>query len=115
MQPIAIRLPAKVLVTSEDTGTVLDSIQELRDVTIAVFHRNPYLHFTLTDEFDGSNFDVMVTRPDQIDIYPGYRATLESLSRVAYRLGERFGASEIGDVQPQEEVRLSELAGVDFP
>jgi len=90
---------------------VLKQIRLMTHVSMAVFHRNPYLHLTVTDEVDGSNFDVMVTQPDSIDIYPGYRASMDSLARVAQRLGERFGASFIAEAQTQPSVSLAELVG----
>ncbi|MFE9784991.1 hypothetical protein ACFYO7_06370 [Nocardia salmonicida] len=109
VRPITVRLTRSILNAAEDTADVMSSLHDLPDVTIAVFHRNPYLHFTVTDEFDGSNFDIMVTRPDEIDIFPGYRASMDSLARMAYRLSDRFGASEIRDAAFPQLVRVSDL------
>lgn len=109
IRPITVRLARNILNAAEDTADVLSSLHELQDMTIAVFHRNPYLHFTVTDEFDGSNFDVMVTRPDEIEIFPGYRASMDSLARMTYRLSDRFGATEIRDAATPQLVRVSDL------
>jgi phosphoribosylcarboxyaminoimidazole (NCAIR) mutase len=95
--------------SGNETAAILELVQGMADVSMAVFHRNPYLHFTVTDESDGSNFDVMVTRADAIDIFPGYRASATALARVAQRLGERFGALTIGDALPIERVSLDDL------
>jgi hypothetical protein len=99
-RPLTIALPESFLKNAEDTGDVLDAIGEIADVTLAVFHRNPYLHFAVSDEIDGSNFDVLVTREDAIDIYPGFRSTPASLARVSQKLGEVFGAVTIEE-RPQ--------------
>lgn len=109
VRPVTVTLPAALLRTADDTGDLLDLVRGMTDMSLAVFHRNPYLHFTVTDEFDGSNFDLMVTRADAIDIYPGYRASVTALARVAQRLGERFGALAITDQPRTEQVSLADL------
>lgn len=108
-RPLTISLPSSLLKGAEDTGDVLDVISSHSDLTLAVFHRNPYLHFVVTDEHDGSNFDVLVTREDAIDIYPGYRSSPSSLARVSQLLSEAFGALEIQDQPEMEPVSLYDL------
>lgn len=95
IRPLSVALPEPLLVTREDTGAVLDAIHKMSNVSMAVFHRNPYLHVVVTDEVDGSNFDVMITRPDAIDIYPGFRASTAALARVTQQFGQRFGALDL--------------------
>jgi len=106
---VTVSLSDAIMKSADDTADVLSLVRSMTDVSMAVFHRNPYLHFTVTDEFDGSNFDVMITRPDAIDIYPGYRASSTSLARITQRLGERFGAVSIGDTAPFRPVYLQDL------
>lgn len=109
VRPVSIRLPERLLVSREDTGMVLDVVRGMSDLSMTVFHRNPYLHFAVTDETEGSNFDVMVTHPDMIDIYPGFRATSTALGRLSQVLGERFGASRITDTPLSEPVSVYDL------
>lgn len=97
VKPITIQLDRPILATASDTGAVIDHIGTISNCTLAVFHRNPYLHLAVTDEIDGSNFDVLVTEADAIEVYPGYRASMAALSRLTQQLGERFGATEILD------------------
>ena len=59
-------LPGPVLVDAEATGEVLAELEGQRDISLAVLHRNPYLHVVVTDYSDGSNFDVVVT-----NVHPG--------------------------------------------
>ena len=108
-RPVSVFLPSAMLNTPADTGELLAIMKGLSSVSVAVFHRNPYLHFASTDEQDGSNFDVMVTRPDRIDLYPGFRATATALARVAQFLGERLGAVAIADPPPVEPIGLDDL------
>lgn len=95
VRPISISLSDANLADSEATGEVIREVASLPKTTLAVFHRNPYLHLALLDEVDGSNFDVIVTDAKSIDIYPGYLATAVALSRVVDHISERFGGEEI--------------------
>lgn len=110
--PLRVFLSEPVFTSRDDTGLLIDLVQDMADMSMAVFHRNPYLHFVVTDEGDGSNFDVMVTVPDQVDVFPGFRASAESLARVTGRIAERFGALRIERAAPEQRVSLSDLAGV---
>lgn len=109
VRPVVIRLDRPLLVTADDTGKVIDQIQGMAQLSVAVFHRNPYLHIAVTDEVDGSNFDLMVTDPAAIAIYPGFRASMDSLTRVTQQLGEHFGARDIVDPGAPKLVSLTEL------
>ena len=108
-RPISIRLGSEVLDSPEATGLLLAEVSSLPRVSMAVFHRNPYLHVAVTDEVDGSSCDIIVTQADAIDIYPGYRSSPAALERIAQRLGDRFGADRIID-RPQQNYSLSSLS-----
>lgn len=106
---VSVSLGTFQMDSRDDTGDLLNVVSGMTNFTMAVFHRNPYLHFAVTDELDGSNFDVLVTRPESIDIYPGYRSSAASLARVSQRLGEAFGAVSIAEGADPEPVSLYEL------
>jgi hypothetical protein len=108
-RPIEIRLPEPILTDASATADVVRSIATERDVTYAVLHRNPYLHVVVTDNSDGSNYDVFVTRPDAIEIHPGYRASLGSLTRIAQSLSLYFEASDLRETPVPEKVSLRDL------
>lgn len=107
--PLSIVLADDVFNTREDTGLLIDLAQGMADMSMAVFHRNPYLHFVLTDEGDGSNFDVMVTVPNSVNVFPGFRASPASLARVTGRIAEAFGAVRIEDAPSRPMVSLVDL------
>lgn len=110
-EPIAIRLPSPIMVDADATGEVIAELERQRGVAIAVLHRNPYLHLVVTDYTDGSNFDVFVTTPDAIEVHPGFRSSLGSLSRLTQALGERFEALEITEPLPPQPISLDDLVG----
>lgn len=107
--PIQIRLDDPIFTDADATGDLLNEVAGLRDLSMAVLHRNPYLHVAVSDLTDGSNYDVFVTSPDSIEIHPGFRASMGSLSRLSQVLGERFEATEIGEARPPEPVSLYDL------
>lgn len=108
-QPISIRLPGAVLTDAESTGDVISLLERQSSTSVAVLHRNPYLHVVVTDYLDGSNFDVFVTAADAIQVYPGFRASLGAWSRLTQRLSEGFEAIEIGETPPRPTVTLDDL------
>ncbi|MBD8477704.1 hypothetical protein [Microbacterium sp. CFBP 8794] len=111
LHALSIDLSANLFNTREETGLLLDVVSQMPHTEVAVFHRNPYLHFALFDSRDGSNFDIVVTEANSIQIYPGYRASQDAVARVAQALGERFGASSIADPPERERVSIEELIG----
>lgn len=110
LRPIQIKLADDQLRDAEATGMVLEFLQKQRSVGVAVLHRNPYFHAVVTDFSDGSNFDVLVTDSDSLEIFPGFRASLRSLGQLAQGLSERFGAVEIGEEGESPTVTLEQLA-----
>jgi hypothetical protein len=97
VRPVSISLPTPLLDRADASTEVLTEVAKLSRTTLAVFHRNPYLHFALTDEADGSNFDVMVTQPDAIDVYPGFRASPGAIARLVDYISDRFGGDRVAN------------------
>ena len=102
-QPIEIRLTHERLNDADDTGEVLAELGAAsHNLAFAVYHRNPYLHVAVMDERDGSDYDVFVTRPNAIEIHPGYRATLGSFTRLTQILSDRFEARAVVEEASEE-------------
>jgi hypothetical protein len=107
--PLTVRLPGPVFVDAEATGLLIDELSRHRALSVAVLHRNPYLHVVVTDYLDGSNFDVFVTSEDGIDIHPGYRASVGALGRLTELLSERFLAEDVAERPAPASVSLDDL------
>lgn len=108
-EPIQIVLPVDVFRNASDTGRILTELSKTGHLSHAVLHRNPYLHVTVTDHHDGSNFDLMVTEPNAIDIRPGFRASPGALNGLVQHLSERFAAENIQERPVAEPVSLYSL------
>ena len=99
-RPIEVRLPAPLFTDPKATGEVIQRLERIGDLSFAVVHRNPYLHVLVTDNTDGSNYDLFVTTPSAIEIHPGFRASLGSLTRLSQDLGEYFEADNLREYSP---------------
>lgn len=110
-QPIQVKLPVALFTDPKATGEVLHMLEAASDVSYAVVHRNPYLHVVVTDNTDGSNYDVFVTEADSIDIHPGFRASMGSLSRLAHGFGNYFEADDLREAPQPEPVSVFDLTG----
>ena len=96
LRPIRILLPDDALAEPDALETLVDSLSQAA-TSVAVLHRNPYVHMTLTNYNDGSNMDAFVFRDDELLIYPGYTASAGALARLAAELSARFAGAEVDD------------------
>lgn len=110
--PVSIALPESVFVSGEDTSRLRTLIEDIPKLSVAVLHGNPYLHLMVADHSDGSTFDVVVTDPASVDIYPSFRSTAPALSRLAQRIAEHFSSSSIREAIREESFSLEDLVGV---
>lgn len=96
-RPLRIALPEGALEEASSVTTLIAELADMPHTTMAVYHRNPYLHLALVDQIDGSTFDVTVTESDGIVVYPGFRVSESALTRVTDRISERFAARSLAD------------------
>lgn len=109
MRPLSISLPEQVFQSAEDTQRLRALLEDQSQISIAVLHSNPYLHLMVSDQVDGSTFDVVVTKPDSVELYPSFRSTGPALARLAQKIGEHFSAANIEEARPKAPVNLSDL------
>jgi hypothetical protein len=110
-ESLVMRLPEGALGTSGDRTLLLDTVGQIRGVQIAVYHRNPYLHFVVTDYLDGSNFDVFVSDENSLSLMPGFHASVGSLARITDVIGDAFGMIEIDSERTDELIPDAEAFG----
>jgi hypothetical protein len=110
-RPLAVRTRGDTFGAAEAIFELLDVLERQPDTGVAVFHRNPYLHATITDYSDGSNFDLFVNHSDEVVVIPGYKASLGALARVTDVVGERFAAVEVTELAPLSPPTMSDFLG----
>lgn len=111
LRPIAVRLSSNLFSSPAKNRQAIDVLHRQSHVGLSVLHGNPYLHVAVTDYLDGSNFDAVVTSPDEIVLYPGYRASLGALARLTDYLAEEFGGVDVVDASDVRPVTSEELLG----
>ncbi|MBE7324582.1 hypothetical protein IEQ44_07950 [Nocardioides sp. Y6] len=108
-EPIEVVLPIDRFKGADDTAKILDHIAKVSHLSHAVLHRNPYFHLSVTDHHDGSNFDVMVTSADRIQITPGFRASPGAFTELAQYLGDWFAADRISEAATEQAFSIYDL------
>jgi hypothetical protein len=106
---LAIELESPVLADPNAIAELLDEVARPKRLGVAVLHRNPYLHFAVTDYSDGSNFDAFVTDDDRVVIHPGYRASTGALGRFVEIVSEHFATKNITEVQAMAPPTLEDI------
>lgn len=106
---LVMDLDEPILGSVEGREALLDSLHHLSGVQTAVFHGNPYLHLTATDFADGSNFDIVASDSERLQVIPGYRASVTSLSRITEALGEALGMVSLSEQLVPEKIPDGDL------
>jgi len=110
-RPLSVRTKFAPFAAAESITALLESLERQPATSVAVFHRNPYLHAAVTDYSDGSNFDVFVNRDDEVVVIPGYKASVTALARLTDTVGERFAAVAVDETPALPAPTLDELLG----
>jgi hypothetical protein len=99
LRPIRIKLATKAF---DETDILREIVETLSspELSVAVLHRNPYVHMAITDYVDGSNVDAFVFTGDEMVVYPGYAASAGALARMTSRVTDRFAGVEVSEAPP---------------
>lgn len=61
----------------------------------ALLHQNPYYHMSLSDEGDGSAFDLWILNPQRILVVPRLRASEAAINRLVSYIVENFREGQV--------------------
>ena len=92
----------------DDNNRLLKALSDSYS-SIAVFHSNPYLHFSITDFIDGSSFDVYTAKSDVLHIVPRFHASYGSFQRICENIFKGFSEGEVGEVKRDDNQDFSDL------
>lgn len=99
LRPIEIVYKHDVFRGLADNIRLIDALSSLNRSSIAVYHKNPYLHLSLVDFVDGSSFDIYAGEADKLVIVPNYICTVHSLMRVYEQINRGFAEGALRDSQ----------------
>ncbi len=108
LKPIEIAYPREVFSTPADNHRCIAALSNLERGVVTVYHSNPYLHLSLIDFVDGSNFDIFTGENDKLTIVPNYKCTVYSLMRIYEQLNRDFHEGELRD-SPERSYQLSDF------
>jgi hypothetical protein len=98
LNSLKIQYKEKLFEDIEQNKRFLNVLEGLKDSELSVYHGNPYIHANLSDYIDGSNFDVWVTRPDEIYVVPSGNVSVGSFERVLNHINGEFSEGKIEKV-----------------
>jgi hypothetical protein len=90
INPIRVTFEEPVFDKKDGVKAFLRILGRIRHGEFTIFHRNPYLHVSFFDFFDGSEFDLFVESSDTLIIVPQFQANPSSLFRLCQKISENF-------------------------
>ncbi len=99
LKPIQITYEKDVLGNPSDSQRLIRALGNLGRAAITVYHSNPYVHVSLLDFVDGSNFDIYSGESDNVTIVPNFNCTVHSLMRVHEQINRDFHEGHIMEAE----------------
>jgi hypothetical protein len=90
ISPIRIIFDEFVFEAKDGIRAFLRTLGNIPHGEFTIFHRNPYLHVTFFDFFDGSEFDLFIESPAVVVVVPQSHASPPSLLRLCQKICENF-------------------------
>jgi len=103
-KPLFIEFDSPVFRDKEQNKKLIQAIKTLPYSARSAIHDNPYLHLTIIDYLDNSNYDVWVLSDSRISIVPQTVCTTNSLNRFCDHVSREF---QEGIIRDSEEVDQS--------
>lgn len=104
---LTVHFSSPPFASEESTNELVQLLYSDSEFGVAVLHSNPYFHATVTDYAVAASADVFVTDASEVTIFPGYKASMAFLSRIADRIADRFPFSHMSPTAAHPEVESS--------
>ncbi len=96
-KPLAVNFSTPIFNKLEKVREFVNSLKKYPHSMHAVLHGNPYAHVKITDNFDGSSFDVWATSSSRIALMPGLKATEAAFERLIHYIFDEFKEGTIAN------------------
>ena len=96
-RPIAIGFDYDQFADPEENTRFIRVMRNFDKAAISVLHGNPYIHITISDYFDGSNFDLWMVSPNMIAIVPQMKGSVASIKRLVSYIFDSYAEGKIMD------------------
>ena len=94
-RPVTLSYRRNVFENKRENYRLIEVVKNLPDCSVAVVHPNPYVHVSVLDYMDGSNYDIWVTTSDSVMIIPREKATGQSVQKACDHICELFEEGEV--------------------
>ncbi|MDD5242444.1 MAG: hypothetical protein PHU49_00360 [Syntrophorhabdaceae bacterium] len=96
-KPLFIEFDEPVFHDKEQNRRLIEVIKHLSNSARSVIHDNPYLHVSVIDYMDNSNYEVWVLSDSRISIVPQTICTMHSLNRFCDHISKEFQEGMVKD------------------
>jgi hypothetical protein len=100
--PLVIDFQSSVFSEKQAVRRFRQALEKYPHATKALIHANPYLHMNLSDNIDGSSFDIWVLSLNRVLMLPGLEASEAAIGRVVNHIFENFGEGEVANYERQD-------------
>jgi hypothetical protein len=97
VRPLAIELGEDLFESVEENAKFIGEMRKMKASSINVIHGNPYVHLSVLDYYDGSNFDIWVLSPERIIIVPQMMGSMQSIKRLVNHIFDFYAEGEVTD------------------
>ncbi len=98
-KPFFIEFEEPIFHDKTHNKRLIGVLRNLTHSANSVIHDNPYVHATVTDYIDNSNYEIWVLSDNRITIVPQAICTMSSLNRFCYHLSKEFQEGRIKDME----------------
>lgn len=95
--PLEIRFSGPVLAEVSEVRKLVAVLAKYPHAMYSVDHGNPYAHVQVSDNYDGSAFDVWAVSGESILLVPLLKASEAAVERLVHYVFERFREGEVRD------------------
>lgn len=89
-KPIFIEFEEPIFKDKNNNVRLIEILKNLTHTANSILHDNPYVHVTLIDYIDNSNFEIWVLSNNRISIVPQTVCSMSSLNRLCNHISKEF-------------------------
>jgi hypothetical protein len=98
-KPLIIEFDEPIFKYKEQNFRLIYNLKSLINSASSIIHDNPYLHATVTDYTDNSNYDIWILSDNRITVVPQTVCSMSSLNRLFDHISKEFPEGIVRDIK----------------